>query len=161
MSKSRDVPDDHSGSREAPDKFLQPHLAPRRPYQPPQRFYQLVDPALKKILVGILGDDGSIKDSLASALWKTIPDVISQYLDGIDALSLPATKKYLLKTLKGYFWWYHIQTGRPPSFASITREKFDSFRNGQDWNPETLFGAFIPEPEEPEQHEIHSLDLER
>ena len=65
MSVPRDVPDDPSGSREAPDKFLRSHLTPRRPYQLPQISYPLMDPVLKKILVGVLGDDGSIEEALS------------------------------------------------------------------------------------------------
>ena len=152
--KPRDVPGDPSGSREAPDKF-------KRPYQLPQRPHQLVDPALKKILVGVLVDDGSIEECLAYDFLMSIPDVLSLPLAFIDALSLSAAKKHLLKVFKGYVWWYHIQTGRLPSFPSLTKEMFDSFRSSPHWDPEALFGVFIPEPEESEQWEIHSPDLER
>ena len=92
MSVPRDVPDDPSGSREASAKFLSSYSVSKRSSQVPQRpqtCHQLLDPALKKILVGVLGDDGSIQECLASAFLQSIPDVVSQSLDDIDALSLP------------------------------------------------------------------------
>ena len=151
MSVPRDVPDDPSGSREAPDKSQRNYFAPKRSCPPTQRLqtsHQLLDPALKKILVGVLGDDGSIQDCLASAFLQSIPDVVSQSIDDIDALSLPASKKYLLKAFKGYVWWYQIYNGRLPLFASMTREKFDSFLSSHHWDPMSLFGVYIDEPEE-------------
>ena len=163
MSVPRDVPDDPSGSREAPDKFLRHYFAPKRSCLPTQRFqtsHQLLDPALKKILVGVLGDDGSIQDCLASAFLQSIPDVVSQSLDDIDALSLPAFKKYLLKAFKGYVWWYQIYNGRLPPFASMTREKFDSFLSSHHWDPMSLFGVYIDEPEEPQLQDIPLQDFE-
>ena len=163
MSVPRDVPDDPSGFREAPDKFLRNYFAPKRSCPPTQRLqtsHQLLDPALKKILVGVLGDDGSIQDCLASAFLQSIPDVVSQSLDDIDALSLPASKKYLLKVFKGYVWWYQIYNGRLPSFASMTREKFDSFLCSHHWDPMSLFGVYIDEPEEPQLQDIPLQDSE-
>ena len=148
MFKPRAVPDDYSEPREAPDKFLRPHLTPRRPYQLPQRSYQLVDPVLKKILVGVLGDDGSIEECLVSALLMSIPDVVSQSLGDLDALSLSASKRYLLKAFKGYVWWHHIYQGGPPCFASMTKEEFDSFVGSHHWDPKCLFGVYIEKPEE-------------
>ena len=161
MTKPRDVPDDPSGFREAPDKLLQNHFAPKRSCPPTQRLqtsHQLLDPALKKILVGVLGDDGSIQECLASAFLQSIPDVVSQSLDDIDALSLPAFKKYLLKAFKGYVWWYQIYNGRLPPFASMTREKFDSFLSSHHWDPMSLFGVYIDEPEEPQLQDIPLQD---
>ena len=67
------------------------YLLRKRPNHSPQRCYQLVVPALKRILDEVLGDSSSIEESLVSTFWKTIPD---------DALSLPGAKKYLLKALK-------------------------------------------------------------
>ena len=118
MSMPRDVPDDPSWSREAPDKFLRNYFAPKRsclPTQRLQRSHQLVDPALKKILVGVLGDDGSIEECLISALLMSIPDVVSQSLGDLDALSLSASQRYLLKAFKGSVWWHHIYQGEPPA----------------------------------------------
>ena len=115
MFKPRDVPDVPRGSREATDKS-------QRPYLLPQTSYQLMDPALKKILVGVLGDDGSIEDSLATALLKSILDSVSLSLVDIDVLQLPAAKKYLLKAFKVYVWWYDFQTGRPPLCFDDQRE---------------------------------------
>ena len=135
-------------------------MTPRRPYQLPQRSHQLVDPVLKKILVGVLSDDGSIEEGLVSALLMSILDVVSQSLDDIDALSLPAFKKYLLKAFKGYVWWYQIYNGRLPPFASMTREKFDSFLCSHHWDPMSLFGVYIDEPEEPQLQDIPLQDFE-
>ena len=163
MSVPRDVPDDPSGSREASDKFLSSYFAPKRSCPPTQRLqtsHQLLDPALKKILVGVLGDDGSIQECLASAFLQSIPDVVSQSLDDIDALSLPAFKKYLLKAFKGYVWWYQIYNGRLPPFASMTREKFDSFLSSHHWDPMSLFGVYIDEPEEHQLQDIPLQDFE-
>ena len=141
MSESRDLPGDPSGSREAPDKFLSSYLTSKGPYQFPQRSHQLVDLALKKILVGVLVDHGSIEECLASALLQSIPDDISLWLDDIDALLLPASKKHLLKAFKAYVCWYQIHRGRLPSFASMTKEKFDSFICSNNWDAESLFGV--------------------
>ena len=159
----RDIPDEPSGFREAPDKSLRNYFAPKRSCPPTQRLqisHQLLDPALKKILVGVLGDDGSIEECLVSALWQSIPYVVSLWLDGIDALSLPAPKKYLLKAFKGYVWWYQIYNGRLPPFASMTREKFDSFLSSHHWDPMSLFGAYIDEPEEHQLQDIPLQDFE-
>ena len=153
MSASRDVPDDPCGSREPSDKFLSSHLAPKRISQLPQRFNHLMDPALKKILVEVLGDDGCIEECLVSALLHSIPDVVSLWLDDIDALSLPAPKKYLLKAFKGFVWWYQVDHGGVPCFASITKEKFDSFLSSHHWDPMKLFGVYIDEPEESQDDE--------
>ena len=164
----RDIPDEPSGFREAPDKFQRNYFAPKRSCPPTQRLqtsHQLLDPALKKILVGVLGDDGSIEECLASALWQSIPDIVSLWLDEIDALSLPALKKYLLQAFKGYVWWYQIHYERVPSFASMTKQEFDSFLCSQHWDPMSLFGVSIfesdeNEPEEPEQQDISLRDFE-
>ena len=93
---------------------------------------------------------------------QSIPDVVSQSLDDIDALSLPAFKKYLLKAFKGYVWWYQIHNGRLPPFASMTREKFDSFLSSHHWDPLSLFGVYIdePKPEEPQLLDISLQDFE-
>ena len=165
MPKTRYVPGDPIGSRERPDKSLRAPLSTKRPYQLPQRSHQLVDPALKKILVGVLDDDGSIEECLASALWQSIPDAVSLWLDDIDALSLPASKKYLLKAFKGYVWWHQIHYGKVPSFASMTKQEFDSFLCSRHWDPMSLFGVSIfesdsDEPEEPEQQDIPLRDFE-
>ena len=56
-----------------------------------------MDPALKNILVEVLGNDGSIEECLVSALLMSIPDVVSQSLGDLDALSLPASQRYLLR----------------------------------------------------------------
>ena len=42
-----------------------------------------------------------------------------------------------------------------PSFASMTKEMFDSFQSSHHWDPEALFGVSIPEPEEPKQKKVH------
>ena len=96
-----------------------------------------MDPVLKKILVGVLGDDGSIEEGLVSALLMSIPDVVSQSLGDLDALSLSASKRYLLKPFKYYVLWYHIYHRGPPCFASMTKEEFDSFVCSHHW------GVFI------------------
>ena len=74
-----------------------------------------MDPVLKKILVGVLSDDGSIEECLVSALLMSIPDVVSLSLGDLDALSLSASQRYLLKAFKSYIWWRHIYQGGPPA----------------------------------------------
>ena len=91
----------------------------------------------------------------------SIPDVVSQSLGDLGALSLSASKRYLLKAFKGYVWWHHIYQGGPPCFASMTKEEFDSFMWSHHWDPKRLFGVYIEEPEEPQPQETPLTDFER
>ena len=123
-----------------------------------------MDPVLKKILVGVLGDNGSIEECLVSTWLMSIPDVVSLSLGELDALSLSASQRYLLKAFKGYVWWHHIYQGGPPCFASMTKQEFDSFVCSHRWDPNCLFRVYIEEPEvpkEPQPQETPLTDFER
>ena len=61
-----------------------------------------MDPALQRIL-GVLGDDGSIEECLVSAWLMSIPDAVSLSLGDLDALSLSASQRYLLKVSRVMF----------------------------------------------------------
>ena len=130
-----------------------------------------MDPALQRILQEVLTDRaGIIEESLREHFIYGIDDVISLGLPEMHALTmlqggvrtqsqtafaseagkqLPREPLGLgfvgkLHSFKGYVWWYIKTYGQRPNFASLSRDDFNDFRIGPNWNPEILFSSPPP-----------------